>query len=134
VAREVVDRVLAGYDLFNRGEFDEAMVGFSDDIEWIAPDMVPDPGPHRGIDGVRRFWEAWRETFPDFRLEVLEVHDLEEHVVVMARVHATGRGSGAPVTTPAFPQVWTWNGSEVVRMEMFTDSDAAAAAIGKDWR
>jgi ketosteroid isomerase-like protein len=134
VAREVVERILAGYDLFNRGEFEQALVGFSEDIEWVAPEMVPDPGPHRGPEGVRRFWDTWRESFPDFRLDVVEVHDLEEYVVVMARIHGTGRDSGAPVTTPAFPQVWTWDGREIVRMEMFTNSDAAAAAIGKDWR
>jgi ketosteroid isomerase-like protein len=134
VTQELVERILVGYDQFNRGEFDEAMIGFSDQIEWIAPEMVPEPGPHRGPDGVRRFWETWRETFPDFKLEIAEIHDLGEHVVVMARIQATGRDSGAPVETPPFPQVWTWNGSEIVRVEMFTSSEDAAAAIGKDWR
>jgi ketosteroid isomerase-like protein len=134
VAREVVERILAGYDLFNRGELDQALIGFSDQIEWVAPDMVPDPGPHRGPEGVRRFWDTWRESFQEFRLEVMEVHDLDEHVVVIARIHGIGRDSGAPVTTPSFPQVWTSNGTEIVRMEMFTSEDAAAEAIGKDWR
>jgi hypothetical protein len=52
----------------------------------------------------------------------------------MARILATGRDSRAPVTTPAFPQVWSWDAGKIVRMEMFTSSDDAAAAIGKDWR
>jgi ketosteroid isomerase-like protein len=134
VSVELVERIRAGYDLFNRGELDQALIGFSDDIEWTAPDMVPDPGPHRGPEGVRRFWEMWRESFQEFRLEVMEVHDLDEHVVVIARIHGIGRDSGAPVTTPSFPQVWTSNGTEIVRMEMFTSEDAAAEAIGKDWR
>jgi ketosteroid isomerase-like protein len=134
VAREVVERILAGYDLFNRGELDQALIGFSDQIEWVAPDMVPDPGPHRGPEGVRRFWDTWRESFQEFRLEVLDVHDLDEHVVVIARIHGTGRDSGVPVTTPSFPQVWTSDGSEIVRMEMFPSEDSAAEAIGKDWR
>jgi len=54
--------------------------------------------------------------------------------VVIARIHGTGRDSGAPVTTPSFPQVWTIAGDLVARMEMFTSSDAAAEAIGRDWR
>lgn len=134
MSQEVVDRILAGYDLFNRGDLDQALIGFSDDIEWVAPDMVPDPGPHTGPDGVRRFWDMWRDAFDDFRIEVLEVHDLDQHVVVIARVHGTGRDSGASVTTPVFPQVWTWDGDHVVRMEMFPSEDSAAEAIGKDWR
>jgi len=134
VARELVERILAGYELFNRGELDQALVGFSEDIEWVAPDMVPDPGPHRGPEGVRRFWEMWRESFDDFRIEIMEVHDLDEHVVVMARVHGRGRDSGAQVTTPVFPQVWTANDGGIVRMEMFPSEESARAAIGKDWR
>ena len=134
MSREVVERIRNGYELFNAGELDQALIGFSEDIEWIAPEMVLDPGPHRGPEGVRRFWEMWRESFQEFRLEVMEVHDLDEQVVVIARIHGIGRDSGAPVTTPTFPQVWTWNGSEIVRMEMFTSEDSAAEAIGKDWR
>ncbi len=47
--------------------------------------MVPDPGPHRGPEGVRRFWDMWHEAFVDFRSEIVEVHDLDDHVVVIAR-------------------------------------------------
>jgi ketosteroid isomerase-like protein len=134
VSQERVDRILAGYDLFNRGELDQAVIDFPDDIEWIAPDMIPDPGPYRGPEGVRQFWDMWHETFADFRIEIVEVHDLDDHVVVIARVHGTGRDSGAEVTTPAFPQVWTWSEGRIVRMEMFPSADTASAAIGKDWR
>jgi ketosteroid isomerase-like protein len=134
VSSERVQRILHGYELFNRGELDEALVGLSEDIEWLAPDMVPDPGPYRGPEGVRRFWEAWHETFRDFRIEIDEVHDLDEHVVVIARVHGIGRDSGAEVTTPDFPHVWTWSGERIVRMQMFPSEQAAREAIGKDWR
>jgi ketosteroid isomerase-like protein len=134
VSRERVEQILNGYQLFNQGKLDEALVGFPDDIEWVAPDMVPDPGPHVGPEGVRRFWEMWHETFRDFRAEIEQVHDLDDHVVVMARVHGIGRDSGAEVTTPTFPQVWTWHGDDIVRMEMFTSEDAVREAIGKDWR
>ena len=134
MSQERVEAILGGYDLFNRGEPDEALAGFSEDIEWVVLDMLPDPGPYTGREGVRRFWHTWHETFQDFRIEVLETHDLEDHVVVMTRVHGTGRDSGAGVSTPAFPAVWTWRDGEIVRMEMFMSEDSASEAIGKDWR
>ena len=134
MSQELVERVLAGYELFNAGELDQALIGFSQDIEWVAPDMVPDPGPHKGPDGVRRFWDMWRETFEDFTIEVEEAHDLGDQVVVIARIHGTGRDSGVPVTTPSFPQVWTWDGQAIVRMEMFSSEEAAREAIGRGWR
>jgi ketosteroid isomerase-like protein len=134
VSRERVERILGGYDQFNSGELDDALARFSTDIEWIVPDMLPDPGPYEGPEGVRRFWQSWRETFQDFRIEIMEVHDLDDQVVVITRVHGTGRDSGVEVSTPAFPAVWTWRGEKIVRMEMFVSEDSAREAIGKDWR
>jgi ketosteroid isomerase-like protein len=129
-----VQRVLEGYAAFNRGDIEGALEGFGEDMEWIGPDLLPDPGPFRGPAGIRRFWDMWHETFQDFRIEIVQVHDLEDHVVVMTRVHGTGRDSGAAVSTPAFPQVWTFSGEQIVRMEMFQGEEAAREAIGKDWR
>jgi ketosteroid isomerase-like protein len=134
VAREVVERILAGYDRFNRGELEEALAGFTDEVEWVVPEQFLEAGTHKGREGVRKFWDLWHETFVDFRLEVEEVHDLTEHVVVIARIHGTGRDSGAPVTTPSFPQVWTIDDGVITRVEMFGSSDAVVEAIKKDWR
>jgi ketosteroid isomerase-like protein len=134
VSHERVERILDGYRLFNEGELDEALAGFSDEIEWVVLDVFPDRGPYRGRDGVRRFWDTWHETFEGFGAEIVEIHDLDDHVVVITRVHGTGRDSGAEVNTPAFPTVWTWRGDDIVRMEMFESEEAARAAIGEDWR
>lgn len=131
LSRERVERILAGYERFNRGELDEALVGFSDDVEWVAPPQFLEPGPFKGPAGVRRFWDTWLETFQDFRIEIEEVHDLEDHVVVIARVHGTGRDSGADVATPSFPHVWTFRGDEIVRMEM--SEEAAREVLGRNW-
>jgi ketosteroid isomerase-like protein len=134
VSQEVVDRILAGYESFNEGDFDRALEGLAEDVEWVAPDLFLEPGPHKGPEGIRRFWEAWRESFQDFRLEIKEVHDLGHHVVVIAGVRGVGRDSGVEVTTPSFPQVWTVDDERLVRMEMFTSEDDAREAIGRDWR
>jgi ketosteroid isomerase-like protein len=134
LSRERVERILLGYDLFNRGEIDRALEGFPDDIEWVVPDVVPDPESYTGPDGVRRFWDMWRESFDDFRIEILDVHDLDDHIVLSTRVRGRGRDSGAELTTPAFPQVWTFSGDRIVRMEIFQSEGAVREAIGKDWR
>jgi ketosteroid isomerase-like protein len=134
VSQERVAKVLRGYELFNRGEIEEALAGFRDDIEWVVPDMVPEPGSYIGRDGVRRFWDMWRETFHDFTIEIVEIHDLDDHVVFSTRVTGKGRHSEVEVTTPRFPQVWTFSGDDIVRMEMFQSEVAVREAIGKDWR
>jgi ketosteroid isomerase-like protein len=134
VSRARVETVLRGYDLFNQGAIDEALEGFSDHIDWVVPDMVPDPGSYTGREGVRRFWDMWRGSFDDFTIEILDVHDLGDHIVLNTRVKGRVRDSDVEVTTSAFPQVWTFSGEEIVRMEMFQSDEAARAALGKDWR
>jgi ketosteroid isomerase-like protein len=134
VSRERVERVLDLYRLFNEGKFEEALQGLPDDIDWVVLDVLPDQGPYRGREGVRRFWTTWQETFEGFRIEILATHDLDHQVVVIMRVGGTGRDSGIEVVSPAFPAVWTWRDDEILRMEMFSDEDDVREAIGKDWR
>jgi ketosteroid isomerase-like protein len=134
VSRERVERVLGLYRLFNEGKFEQALQELPAEIEWVVLEVLPDQGPYRGREGVRRFWRTWQETFERFRVEILEVHDLDDQVVVMMRVGGTGRDSGIEVDSPAFPSVWTWRDDKLVRMEMFTDEDSVRAAIGTDWR
>jgi ketosteroid isomerase-like protein len=133
VSRERVERVLGLYRLFNEGEFERALRELPDEIEWVVLEVLPDQGPYHGREGVRRFWKTWQETFEGFRVDILDVHDLDDHVVVVMRVGGTGRDSGIDVDSPAFTSVWTWVDDELVRMQMFTDEDAARGAIGKDW-
>jgi uncharacterized protein len=129
MTRELRERVIRGYEAFNRGDVDAAVAGFHPDIEWTGPDMLPDEQTFRGPDGVRRFWGSWKEVFDDFHIEVVEVIDVDEHVIVMARVSGRGKDSGAEVTTPAFAHVWTIRDELVVRMKMLPSKEEALAAV-----
>jgi ketosteroid isomerase-like protein len=133
LSQDRVERVVYGYELFNRGELDQALEGFDDEIEWVTPDILPDPGPFRGAEGVRQFWTMWREIFTEFQIQIEEVFDLDEYVVVQASVSGIGRDSGAEVSTPSFPHVWTWRDDKIVKMEMFQSTAEAQAATGKSW-
>jgi ketosteroid isomerase-like protein len=130
MSRERVETILAGYAAFNGGDLDAALEGFPDDVVWEVPEMLPDQGPFVGREGVRRFWELWRETFSEFRVELDEVIDADEHVIVMIRVWGRGRDSGVEVTTPTFPQVWTWRGDEIARVRMLPSKEEALKAAG----
>ena len=64
----------------------------------------------------------------------MEVHDLDDHVVVIARVHGTGRDSGAEVDDSRLPA-----GLDLERRRDRAHGDVpergrASEAIGKDWR
>ena len=130
MSRENVERVLRGYEALNRGDVDGAVQGLSADCEIELPPMLPEAGTHQGRDGLRRFWETWRDTFEEFRLEIEETIDAGDRVVVMASLRGTGKDSGAEVHTPTFPIIWTIRDGQAIRMEAHPTRAAALEALG----
>ena len=66
----------------------------------------------------------------EFRLEVEETIDAGDRVVVMAAVRGAGKDSGADVSTPTFPIIYTLRDHQVVRMEALPTRAEALAAVG----
>ena len=130
MSRERVERVLEGYEAFNRGDFEAVIAQLPDDVEWRVLDQFPDQGPFRGREGVRRFWESWLETFSDFHAEIDEVVDAGDHVIVMTRVVGRGRDSGVEVETPTYAQMWSFRGEDVYLVTMLPTKEEALAAAG----
>ena len=121
------ERVRAGYEAFNRGEVDVALAGFHPDVEWSVLGILPDPEHYRGHEAVRRFWATWEETFAGFRIEVEEVIEVGDRVLVLIAASGRGSGSGAPVRSPTFGQIWTFEDDLVRRVEMLTEPEARDA-------
>ena len=128
MSRERVERVLEGFKAFNRGDFEAAIAELPDDFELQVLAQLPEQGPFRGREGVRQFWESWRETFPGIHAEIDEVVDAGDHVIVMSHMVGRGRDSGAAVETPSYAQVWSFRGEEVHRLTMLPTREEALAA------
>jgi ketosteroid isomerase-like protein len=132
MSQENVERVVAGYEAFNRGDLDAVAEGLSPDFELRMPPIVPDPETYRGPDGMRQLHETWGAGFDDFHVEIEEVIDAGDKVLVMAAVCGTGRDSGAEVRSPSFPHIWTFLGGEIIRMEPRPNRNEGLKAIGRD--
>ena len=124
-----VERVRIGYELFNRGDVDAALAGLSPTVEWRVLDMLPDASIYRGREGVRQFWEMWRDTFTDLSLETDEFIGVGNKVIAMTRVRGRGKDSGVEASTPTFAILWTLAGEEVVGVEMLATREEALAAV-----
>jgi hypothetical protein len=99
-------------------------------MEWVVLDMFPDPGPFRGREGTRRFWDTWADAFDEFHAELEAYVDAGESVIVITRMVGRVKDSGVAVDTPGFPMVWTTRGDVIVRVEMFDSREGALAAVG----
>jgi ketosteroid isomerase-like protein len=125
-----------GYEAGNRRDFDFLLLGLDPEVEWhfdasrvggfLPPDLL---GVHRGHEGYLRAWEAALEAVDDFKVEPEEVIDLGDRLFVEIRQTAHGTSSGIPVAQSIF-QVLTLQRGLVIRLQEFTDRDAALAAAG----
>ena len=121
---EILRRV---YDGWERGDFSGGDV-FDPEVEFEMPDW-PHGDKARGIEGMRRAWLASLSAWDDFRAEPDEFIASGPHVVVLTRIHAWGKGSGAEVSADT-AAVFTLDGGKVVRLVLYWDTAKALAAVG----
>jgi ketosteroid isomerase-like protein len=130
MSEENVERVRFGFEVFNQGDYDTALEGIEDHVEWHVLEDMPDAQVYRGPSEIRKFWEAWRDMFDEFHVEPEEIIDAGDEIVVMIRVRGRGRESGAEVDTPAFPQVWSFRDGRVINVAMYQSREKALRAAG----
>ena len=83
----------------------------------------------RGHDGVRRWWQNWLDTWPDYKVEVLEVRDIGD--VTLAALRNLGHGAGSQV--PFEDTIWRldrWRAGECISWRIFTNRAEALEAAG----
>ncbi len=119
---EVIQRLQAGYEAFNRGDFDSVIALFHPDVEYIP---VGGQGPIRGRDGFR----AWMEpsAFDRQAVEAREITVNGDKALI--RIHAAIRGAGSGIEMEV--ESWTVMTQDadglVTRMEIFFLHEEAEA-------
>jgi ketosteroid isomerase-like protein len=71
--------------------------------------------------------DPWRVD--DFRAELDEFIDAGREVVVLTRISARGKGSGADVRADT-ATMWTIHAGQVIRLALYWDSAKALEAAG----
>jgi ketosteroid isomerase-like protein len=97
------------------------------EIEWVEDPQRADARTYRGHDGVLESWKQWFEQFDEYDFELQEVVDCGDRVLAVAREHARGATSGAPVSGTLY-QVITMTDGKVLRYQEFYDEQMARKA------
>jgi ketosteroid isomerase-like protein len=79
---------------------------------------------YRGPEAVLEWLDEGDDAFDDFTVELLEVEELDGHVVVSMRQRGRGKASGAEVDDH-FTHVWTLRDGRAIRMQSFAHRDDA---------
>jgi ketosteroid isomerase-like protein len=115
-------------DAWNRGDLDDLLALFDDDIE-VFSRLVVMEGGYRGHDGVRRWWGNLHDAFPDWHVEPLKVRAIKDATLARLRLRGHGGESGAPVDE----EMWHlahWRDGRIVRLSSHDSEAEALEAAG----
>jgi ketosteroid isomerase-like protein len=122
--------IRAGFDAFNRGDYESWITVYDEDVEFLDLAETPDTGSFRGHAGARawlaKLQEAWGEGF---RFEPQTITQGERVVLVDTRASGVGTGSGVPIEMTVYV-VMRYRDQKVVWTRAFIDRDDALEAAG----
>jgi hypothetical protein len=128
MSKENLDAHRRGIEAFNNRDFSAFIALMDEDVEAVSQLTVME-GAYRGHDGLRRWWDDLTGTFPDWRIEIVQLRDLGDVTAAGLLAHGHGAGSEAPVRTSAW-QVGRWRDGKCVWWASFESEREALEAVG----
>lgn len=130
----LVRSIRLGSEAYNRLDLDAVVIGWHPDFEYLPARNLVDAGLiepcYRGLSGYRDYVSAAAEVWgADTRFEPIELIDLGDRVVVLARAPLRAQASGVPLTLE-FAYVTTLKDGRVIRQQEYHDHAEALEAVG----
>lgn len=128
MSQKNVDLTRRAFQAFDDRDLDALLAMLDDDVE-AFPILAGMEGGYRGHDGIRRWWAGLLGTFPDFRAEVVEVHDLGDLTIAVLRLRGHGAESDTPVDAAAW-HVSQFRHGKCIGWRVYTSESEALDAVG----
>jgi uncharacterized protein len=130
MSQRPVEILRAGFDAFNRGDYDSWLEAFSEDVAVHDLAETPDTGVFRGHAGVRAWLAKLQEAWGDeFRFEPRSFTEGDGVVVADVHASATGIGGGVPIEM-SLHLAFRLRDGEIVWTQGFLNRGAALEAVG----
>jgi uncharacterized protein len=124
---EIVRRVNAA---FNSGDMERILALMHPDFETVVgPDLSPEPDTYRGHDGIRRYFDSFRDAMDQIRFDPMGFREDGASVIVALRLTAKGRSTGIHVEQQ-LGQVWTIRDGKALRVRSYGSYPEALTAAG----
>jgi ketosteroid isomerase-like protein len=124
-----IETLRAGYEAFNRGDWDAVFRGAHPDFELKTADRVTSPGTYRGHAEVTRFFSDFFEPFEEVVVEPQKFFDRGEQIVAFVLVRSRPMGSSAVIEN-RIAHLWTIRDGMVARLQVFPAREEALEAVG----
>jgi ketosteroid isomerase-like protein len=127
MSQGIEDLTRFGYEWFNRER--EPPPTWLSDGEFVNSREDPDHMTYRGIDSIRKQHQGWFDSYPDLRVEPLEIRCNGNRTFAWVRFTGHGASSGIALNME-LAHVGTWEGEKLRRLEEFLDRAEALEAVG----
>jgi ketosteroid isomerase-like protein len=122
------EHVLWGYEWFNRER--EPPPDWHVDGEFINAREDPDHSTYRGIDAIRRQHQGWFDSYPDLRVEPVEIRIGDDRAFVWVRFAGHGADSGVQMEMELAHVITFDEDGRTLRMQEFFERDEGLRAAG----
>jgi ketosteroid isomerase-like protein len=125
-----IDQMRQRYDDFSQGDIESATQDWADDFVWQGSNSteLPGGGEHRGKQEALQVLQQAVGAWDEFSLSTDEFFEREDTVVVLG--HSEVKKGDNSSQTPVV-HVWRWEGDQVKRLQVLTDTLQAAQLLGK---
>lgn len=123
-----VERARLAVDAMNRRDL-QAFLGFMDEDAEVESRLVDMEGALRGHEGVTRWWHEWLDSFPDYKVEIVEIQEFGDVLLCALRALGHGAGSGVPLEDNVW-QASRWRDGKCVWWRNFVRREEALEALG----
>jgi ketosteroid isomerase-like protein len=115
---------------FNSEDVDRVLALAHADVEIeISPDVSAEPDIYLGHDGIRRYFQSFRDAMVDIHFEAEQIWEIGTTVVVALLVTATGRQT-AIVVEQRTAGVWTFSDEKLIGIHAYASPADALQAAG----
>jgi ketosteroid isomerase-like protein len=128
MSQENVDLTRRAFQAFEDRDLEAVLATLDDDVE-AFPILAGMEGSYRGHDGIRRWWAGLLGTFPDFRAEIVELHDFGDSTMAVLRLRGHGVGSNTPVDAAAW-HVSHFRDGKCIGWRVYASEREALEAVG----
>jgi ketosteroid isomerase-like protein len=120
-----------GIEAWNRGDWEAALVGMDEDVEWrISQPLFDIPLVSHGHDGVREFWRRWTEIWEDIQIEPERTVPIDNGVAAFIRWRARGRDGVEVDQQVVFAFMADEDGGLIKRFIAYWDPEEAVEELG----
>lgn len=118
------------YAAFGRGDISAILGQVAEDVDWNLPGTAPISGRRRGRGEVAQFFTDMGNALDIQKLDAREFIAQGDRVVALGQERAQVRETGAVYVTE-WAHVFTLRGGKIVKIQLFEDTGAQAAAFGE---